>query len=399
MPAMFRGDDTKQLWAYEPENMNKLQFNIVVLLPALFSLVVACAPESAPATAPAAKKPAQAIPSKQATEIEWQNLIAAAQKEGKVVVMALGAASNARDALAKAVKDEFGISVDFIAVRGSEAGERLRRERGAGIFGFDVYLGSGTTSTAVLKPQGMLDQLDGVLILPQVTDEKSWRGYYGLFYDKAHMLAGGWGSPNPPIRFNTELVKREEMRSFKDLLNPKWKGRIMISDPTISGSGHSGMSTIMALMGEDFIRKLVEQKPILLRDLRQQLEWLARGKYAILLGGSSMSEFADLPSIAAITPVEGGYMTPGVGIVALFNRAFHPNAAKLLINWMLTKEGQGILGPPMDAASRRVDVDNSWVPSERRPQPGVNYLYEDEESQLGFPERAKLFRELFKPVM
>lgn len=75
------------------------------------------------------------------------------------------------------------------------------------------------------------------------------------------------------------------------------------------------------------------------------------------------------------------------------------SAARVFINWMLTRETQELFARLADHGSRRVDVNNEHLNAAREPQPGVRYIIQNEEIQLKAPEHMKLFMEIFKPVM
>lgn len=361
------------------------------------SMLFACAPK----VMPVEERPSElAAPvTKTGWEAEWERLQKAAQKEGRLVIYGdqppLG-----REAIQKGWREKFGLEAEFVAGRGAEVAEKLLRERRAGIFYADVYTGGATTATIRLKPEGVLAPLEQIIFLPEVVDERVWRG--GLFYDDARRIAGGWGTVQPAIYINTELVKPGEVKSFDDLLDPKWKGKIVINDPTTTGTGQSTMSAILVLKGEGFIKKLVEQKPTIFRDQRMQVEWLARGKIPVTIGvdNSLAKEFKSAGApIAPVLPDEGAHITTATGCVGLVDRAPRPNAARLYINWILTREAQDLWSRAADFASRRLDVAADHLEKERRTEPGKNYVLADEEWQLQAEQRMELFKEIFKPVI
>jgi len=274
------------------------------------------------------------------------------------------------------------------------------RERQAGIFSADVYVGGLTTPTIELKPRGFLLPLGEALILPEVVDEKNWK-YYGLYYDKKRMLVASFSTPQVVAFSNSEQVKPGEIKSMRDLLNPKWKGKIVINDSTTMGSGKDKMEAIRYFMGDDYLKMLVEQKPTVIRDQRQQVEWVARGKFPIGVGlpDSIIAEFVHVGAPITSIIAEVDYVGTGIGGVGLFTQSPHPNVARLFVNWILSKEGQNIFAKLADHASRRLDVTNEWLESYRRPQPGKTYFVIDEEIQLQAEERMEFFKEIFKPVM
>lgn len=165
--------------------------------------------------------------------------------------------------------------------------------------------------------------------------------------------------------YNAELVRPEELRSFDDFLNPKWKGKIGFNDPRIPGSGQSLWSFLWDVKGEDYLKKLVRQELFLSRDLRQIADALAKGKLAMSIGvGRSQYDpfiAAGLPVKQASTPKEGLPSSNGFGVVGIVKSPPHPHAAKIFISWLLSRQGQNFYGRVMKHATRRLDVDTGWL--------------------------------------
>ena len=165
------------------------------------------------------------------------------------------------------------------------------------------------------------------------------------------------------VWYNSTLVKPEEIVSWDSLLNPKWKGRIAILDPRSPGSGESTWAFLLKIKGEQFLTKLAAQEMLVGRNLRQLGEAVARGKSAISIG---LSYYTYVPFIKAGLPVrplsaikEGYYAASGSGNLAILRNVSHPNATKVFVNWLLSKEGQTAftkaMGQPTDAST--------WTPS------------------------------------
>jgi ABC-type Fe3+ transport system substrate-binding protein len=160
---------------------------------------------------------------------------------------------------------------------------------------------------------------------------------------------------------NANLVKPDEVLSFDDLLNPKWQGKIGFSDPRTPGSGASMWSYIRSIKGEGFLKSLVGQKMFISRDLRVLAESTAREKIAIAVGliYADFAPFlkAGMPIKPLPQPKEGMYATTGYGNLMVLKNALHANAARLFINWFLSKDGQEVYTQGMAEPSRRLDVD------------------------------------------
>lgn len=336
-------------------------------------------------------------------EKEWNRVVAAAKKEGKVAVMSsMGGAENRR-ALTEQFQSKFGVEVDYFSSSGSKMVSRIKGERTAGLFAWDLFLGGTSTPMTGLKPDGSLEPMEPTLILPEVRDGKNWLGGKVEYAERDRMILVWLSYTKSAIYVNTDQVKSEEFRSVRDLLNPKWKGKILAGDPRFAGPGQATFSYFYAHkdLGPDFIRMLAKQNLHLLQDDRQTSEWLATGKYPVLVGGSDtdVEPFLrqNLP-IRILNPKqlrEGGYLTAGAGGLSIMNKAPHPNAAKVYINWLLSKEGQTALVKSNGYHSRRVDTPIPPEPWKFPPHEGYWVSYGE---SAVFDIKAKLvpfLKELF----
>jgi iron(III) transport system substrate-binding protein len=167
------------------------------------------------------------------------------------------------------------------------------------------------------------------------------------------------------IWYNTGLLKPDEIRSFDDFLNPKWKGKIGYLDPRTPGAGDSIWSFMWRTKGEEYLKQLVAQDLYLGRDQRVLAENLAKGRVAVMIGLSyySFAPFlkAGLPVKALPTLKEGTYGTAGSGNLAILKAPAHPNSAKVFVNWLLGREGQEIVSRALGQATRRLDVDTRFL--------------------------------------
>jgi len=237
----------------------------------------------------------------------------------------------------------------------------------AGVRYFDTFIFGSCTGVPLIK-SGLFDQIEPYMILPEVKDPKHWWGGHvwmdnmsgtRLFYSfiATKSTEGFW--------YNTTLAKAEELRSFDDLLDSKWKGKIGLSDPRVAGSGLSVWSYLWDLKGEEYLKKLVQQELFVSQNLRQLAEALAKGRLAIALGiGVAQTEpfvKAGLPVKDLPEPREGTPSSNGYGSLAIIKNPPHPNATKVFINWLLSKEGQEIYSRVLIHGTRRLDVDTKWM--------------------------------------
>lgn len=331
--------------------------------------------------------------SKPGWQEEWNWLVQAGKKEGKVALFG-PVGVDIRRALTESFEKKFGISVEYLALRGGEMAARLRTERDAGLYLWDVYISGTTTALGNLKPIGALDPVEPALVLPDVRDTKKWQGGKLWFADKDRINLVPALTVRPAFAVNSNLVKSEQFKSVRDLLDPRWKGKILVArDPQQPGPGQAIFTHFYLHkdLGPNFIRALAKQELTVLRDDRQAMDWLGQGRFLIALGPpETISE--DLHKrgvpISLIPPQqlrEGGDLSPGPASLALMNRAPHPNAAKVYINWFLTREGQAEFSKVTGIPSLRVDVPRDHLVSWRLPVEGYIETYTEEALQAKEP--------------
>lgn len=373
----------------------------VILTGLVVWLIFSCAPKSA-IQAPQSN-PAPIVVTKSASggwEEQWDGVVKEGKKEGWVVIYStLG--SDTRDFLTRAFKEKYGILLEFIAARGGETAQKLLTERRAGIYNADIWLGGVGSVITFLKPQKVFEPLEPSLILPEVRDPKMWVGGELEFVDKDRTMMAHLSYIVPPVAINTSLVKPDEIKSHRDLLQPKWKGKMVMQEPWSAGTGISWFSVVShpTVMGLDFMRELARQEPVIISDRRLQMEWVAQGKYPVAIAPQSdtvgMFKREGAP-VAQLLLTEGNYVAAGSGFIVLVSQASHPNAAKLFINWFLSKETQTLYSKSNLLPSSRLDVPTEHVDPISVRQPAIKYFNRNNEEFIaGDLERSKLAREIF----
>lgn len=338
----------------------------------------ACAPGAAvPEGAGSAAPPAGAP-----WEKDWTDLVAAAKKEGGLEVLSLTGVGyrHALDAFQEAFP---GINVGHQAFSSATAWvPKVEQERKAGVYSFDIALVPSVSALVNIKPIGGWDPVRPVIFRPDVLEDKAWQegyeaGYVDLdrkwCYTFTLNVSRSWG-------YDSNQIKDGEIKTVQDVLNPKYKGKIILADVRM-GHNYWPSTAIRQQLGDDAVKKLlVDQEPVFTRDLRQMAESVIRGRYLISLGANDQHyrEFWDqgIGKHVKLTDLEGASYASG-NPVFLFNKAPHPNAAKLFINWLLSREGGDIYTKHLQSNSRRTDVP-AHEP-ETLPQPGKKYFRTDVE--------------------
>ncbi|MBI4334704.1 MAG: extracellular solute-binding protein [Chloroflexi bacterium] len=354
-------------------NTGKLMAALIALVSLIYALG-ACARGSVPSPGPPSVSTSQPGTDSGWNTI-WDTTLQQAKKEGVVTVYNIWRPET-RVTLTQAFKDKYDITVEFSPfARGSDMLAKLQAESRAGLNTADI-LGAGTTSLSLMKPDGLLAPIEPVLILPEVVNPKAWRGERLPFVDKETMAIMLIGAMIRNTVINTSLTSKEEITSYRDLLKPQYKGKIVMNDPTVSGGGNFLLAHLaFSLWGEEetktFLRQLIkDQKAVVQRDTHLQVEEVARGKYGIGLGPRTeeVTNFLNLGAPLKLALIkEENRISAAAGAMGMSARPAHPNAAKIFVNWVLTKEGQTVFSRSFGNPSTRVDVpaegiDPLWIP-------------------------------------
>jgi iron(III) transport system substrate-binding protein len=330
----------------------------------------------------------------------FEALIKAAQQEGAVVLDG-PPLDKVREALTQGFTKRYGIPLTYIGSGGPRSAARVRAERAADKYLVDVLLSGPDTIIFTALPSGWVDPIEPALLDPQVTDASKWKDGHLWYGDPKHMILRVLGFITPTIAINTKLVKPDEMRSYQNLLDKKWQGKIIAKDPTITGSGASMISYLYLQFGPDFVRTLYkDQKPFVSRDPRQAAQALAQGNYPVAIGPDihAILSFKALGyPIDFAFPSDGPrVLSGGFGFLSLVNKAPHPNAAKLLINWLASAEGESLYAKAGEFVSLRTDIKQDWAEDFQMPRSGettldtMSYEFVTEQRDSAFEKVRKL---------
>jgi iron(III) transport system substrate-binding protein len=349
-----------------------------------------------------------AAESKPAWQIEWEKTVAAAEREGRFTPYIFDQGPVTLETVQAFEKTYPKIKVNQLRGRGNDLGPRIIAERRAEKYLADIFTGGKGTALATLYAGKTLEPIKPALILPEILDEtKWWQGRHKYADPEGKYLfvfVGNGGGVN--INYNKNLVNPREFSSYLDLLQPKWKGKIVAADPRLRG-----MDTPVLFfyyhpkLGPEFMRRLYgEMNVTIARDYRQPVDWLAVGKFAICI--PCISDEMDramkqgLPVAQIFTLKEGGTLTSSGGTLSLMNQAPHPNAAKVFINWLLSREGQAQVQkgrkdrPGTGSNSLRIDIPKDDVPEENARKDGLEYFDGDDDRFSDRRPADKLLNEI-----
>jgi iron(III) transport system substrate-binding protein len=360
------------------------------LLPLLATVCFAlagCAPAAStpqPAPAPQAAAPAPGAPTTQeSAAADWSRIVEAAKREGKVTIIGPQGAE-ARESLSQGFQRKYPeIQVDYSGMAGAMVPPKVINELGADQFLTDLVIAGTTTLLEGLQPAGAIVPIEPYLVGPHARERAAWRDGKLHFADDQEqyvLFLGVYAKEG--FAYNPELVNPAEFTSYRDLLNPKWKGKIAMRDPRLAGGSVASLTFyyVEPSLGKDFIRQLFTQEIPFSNDDRQMLDWVAQGRYpiAIGIGNTLANDYMDrgLPIRMLDTAGlrEGTYLTSGAGSLAVVRNAPHPNALKVYLDYLLSVEGQTEWSRAAGLASLRRDVPSDHVPSYFTPKEGVQYV-------------------------
>lgn len=288
-----------------------------------------------------------AAESRPAWQVEWEKTVKAAEEEGALVIYMTQAFEPVfRDFFQKKFPK---IKVTMATGRGPELSQRVMSERRAEKFAVDLYVSGNISPLTVFHRAKILEPVKPLLLLPEVVDTAAWyEGKHHYDDPENRYIFVFEGTPRSgEITYNTKLVNPTEIKSYWDLLSPKWKGKIVSVDPLVSGPISAAHIFFYKQpdLGAEFLRRFHADTDIaIVRSNEQMLDWLSAGKYAFGVGArdvdTAMLQGLPLMQFLPGSLKEGSSVTAYNGTLSYFNRAPHPNAAKVAANWLLSREGQ-----------------------------------------------------------
>lgn len=357
--------------------MNKAKWFVFLLV---FMAIWACAYRTSPSatTTQNVSEPTKTLSEQTGWQADWDKILKAARKEGKVVLYGAPIAETRRAFTESFQRVYPGINLEYTALAGSETSPKIKAERRAGIYAVDLHIGGTTTVLTQLKEFAM--PIKPFILLPEVKDPALWLGGKLDFSDDAEEINLVMSIlADSKVVYNSELVDPREITSWWDLTKPKWKGKIIKWDPRVAGSGLATATFwyFQPGLGLDFLKAFANNGPTFSRDIRFQVEVVARGKYSILISPNipTVVEFqkAGMPLKWTEVMKEGTYSTAGMGSVIIMDKAPHPNAATVFLNWLLGKEGQTLWTTTSGYASRRLDVPTDHLIDALKPKLEATY--------------------------
>jgi iron(III) transport system substrate-binding protein len=321
---------------------------------------------------------------------------AAAKKEARLVIYAAPGHANGdtQRAMSQHFQQKYGITVDWTGIDARDIAPRVLAEQRTKNYVADLVMTGYGGACTPIKAGGYIEPI----LAPSTMEKAVWRLDPLAATPKERDWAFIFMPLIPSFFVNTAMVTpAEEPKSYQDLLHPKWKGKIVLQTPSVGGSGSGWFQPTYRTLGLDYMRALAKQVATVpqVNDVPDQV---ARGQYAIGLGASTgrgRELVREGAPVKFVQPKEGSHLAY-IGACALAP-VTHPNAAKLFLNWLYTKEGQTLYTKPMNAIPLRKDVSQEHVaPNERytEGQPFMARAVEDLTDQRAY-ELYALGKQIF----
>ena len=346
-----------------------------------------------------------AAASAQDWKAEMAKTVAAAEKEGELVMMSQPNQS-ARDFIAKEFAKAYPkITLSLSVLEPPQYIGRIKTERGAGKFLWDVAL-AGYVPAYVLSHDGAFDPILDEFVDPEIKNPALWGGWDEALTDVGHKyvfsmsnyIAGPWFDA---LHVAPDKVARLGLRV---MLEPELKGKVVWHDPTVLGSGQGYAYLLYDKLGKDGLKTLiVDQKAQLVQQMFQVVEYMARSSAWIGIGPPVRALIKRYESAGIKTDVRAmgngadrNINAMGGSFLTVFNKRPHPNATRVVVNWLLQKDVQIELAKALDQASRRKDLPVTALADET-PIPGAHYFAPQREENIPkINEAAKYIAELKK---
>jgi iron(III) transport system substrate-binding protein len=303
-------------------------------------------------------------------------MVAAAEKEGKVVWYSSVDVKVAEN-IAKLFRAQYPkIDLDVERSGSERVFQRINQEYQSNIKNVDVVNSSDASHFMFWKQQNLLAKHtppDVQKFAPQYKDPE---GYYAV-----------WRATLSPIAYNTNLVKEAEApKGYQDLLDPKWKGKLVKAHPSYSGTSLTGTYALSKALGWDYFEKLSKNGVQQLQSTTAPPKSIASGERAVMVDGNEYNMFIEIDNKSPVKIVYAVEGTPFVtSPTAVFAGAPHPNAARVLQNFLYTAKAQQIL--VNDGGARSVHPEVS-EPANRTPLKSIKLLPDDPAGML--PQIAEI---------
>lgn len=306
-------------------------------------------------------------------------IVEAAKKEGEIIWYTSMSIDQSQPFMNAFHKKYPSIKPTLVRLGGGALMNRVLTETRAGLFGYDVVGGRGEMiqlfkERAIIAPyiSPETKQIDADLF-----DKQGW---WHVQYVVPWVLG-----------YHTGQVKKEEVpKTYEELLNPKWKGGKL----SLDSEGYLVLQGLSTAWGRDkaidYMKKLAAQDPHVTRGNAERAVLASAGQFPLIYTYAHILEREKFKG----APMEWHPLEPAVVEIdpqMIGSKAPHPNAARLFMDWMLSKDGQEML-----LEFQRIPVRKDVEPKPARLFRGYQRVVERPDDYKYFSDNVKLYQEIFK---
>lgn len=338
----------------------------------------------------------------QSADAEWNATLAKAKTQTLVMV---NQGNKGFDAVIEEFTKKFGIKVDASVARPTVILPRVRTEQGNGQYLWDVWWATTSNMVGVAAPSGMLQPIEPFLILREVKDVSNWRHPNYIYGDTKRFVFTHSHEVTVSAYHNVSVVPEVKEIFPNEMLNPKLKGKIVLRDASQPNAGAWALAPLYKAKGADFLRTFLKEMEPRVLDNPQQIDTaILRGGATLAIGmqSTSYSQCIVDGGCKNIEPIRGLAAASSRGL-SVFKNAPNPEATKIFVNWVLSKEGQALFVREWakyngtGAVSMRKDVapaakHEDDLPDFSKPEQYVWVATEDGEKEIDAV--VKIFKEV-----
>jgi ABC-type Fe3+ transport system substrate-binding protein len=275
----------------------------------------------------------------QSWQDEWKAVQAKAKSQSLVIV---SQENQSYELVLAEFSKKFGIPVQRTGSRPSSALAKIQIEQKNGQFVWDMWMGGTSNMVNTASPAGLIEPMEKYFILPEVKEMANWRHPDFLFGDSKRSAFTFVNKLEFYVLRNVKVLPNVKLETWDDFLKPEFKGKISMRDLSVPNSGTFAITTMYDAKGADFLRKFFTQQDVRVYENPQQLDMaLTRGGQAVSIGletniweqcraDNGCKEIEQVRQFAAAISL-------GVSVP---KNPPHPEAVKVWLNWLLSREGQ-----------------------------------------------------------
>lgn len=304
---------------------------------------------------------------------------AGAKKEGKVVIYGSLETSTV-NILEKLFKQKYGVDIDYWWSASTKVTDRIMTEFRAGKQLFDVTL-NHSPLLKIMKKEGVMGKLNS----------PAFKFYPAEVFDPE--VGPAYRNVVIGIIYNEAYIKPSEApKSYEDLLDPKWKGKFVMADPTRHTTTIQWLASFHKIMGKEkaerYIRGLAAQKPVFADSITPASQKILSGEVPI---GFAFTKYIAIygKEGAKVDYVKVDKMLGDGQYMGISSKPPHPNAAQLFIDFFLSEEGMKILADVGETVTRK-GVYPTYKDADK-----IKFIEMDELDEAGFAAKAKEYQKIF----